>query len=266
MCTLALLHRVRDDLPLLVAANRDEFLARPAAPPGVLDAEAGLFGPRDLSAGGTWIAANRSGVLAGLTNRPPPRSATGQALPDAATAAEVRDPRLRSRGEVIPRLLTNARTAAEAAEAAALLPADAYNPFYLLIADGRDAFAATCRGGRCELAALGPGLHVLENGPVDDPESVKVARVRARLEGAEGWPLSGLPLRLLGALADHALPDAPSGRRPPPLDALCVHTPVYGTRSSSVVGLGPGNRLWWHAEGPPCVTPGTDCSSALARA
>ncbi len=31
MCTIVALHRLRPDLPLVVAANRDEFLSRPAA-------------------------------------------------------------------------------------------------------------------------------------------------------------------------------------------------------------------------------------------
>ncbi|MFM8410648.1 MAG: NRDE family protein, partial [Alphaproteobacteria bacterium] len=52
MCTLALFSRVLPGLPLVVAANRDEFLARPTASPGLLSDAPQVFGGRDLVAGG----------------------------------------------------------------------------------------------------------------------------------------------------------------------------------------------------------------------
>ncbi|MEK7705269.1 MAG: NRDE family protein, partial [Myxococcota bacterium] len=58
MCLLAVLSRAHPDSPLVVAANRDEWLARPAAPFGVLDERPRVVGGRDLTAGGTWMATN----------------------------------------------------------------------------------------------------------------------------------------------------------------------------------------------------------------
>ena len=92
MCTLALVSRVWPDTPLLIAANRDELLGRPAAPPGplaVLPRRA--FGPRDLQAGGTWLGLNDAGVFAGLTSRMGarhggPRRSRGLLLLDALRA------------------------------------------------------------------------------------------------------------------------------------------------------------------------------------
>src|SRR5262245_12365665 len=66
MCLLIVQSRVHRDAPLVVAANRDELLARPAISMTVL--EPGIVGGRDLLAGGTWLALNRQGVFAGLTN------------------------------------------------------------------------------------------------------------------------------------------------------------------------------------------------------
>ena len=76
VCLLVLLFGVDPDAPLVVAANRDERLDRPAVAMTVL-AEGGprILGGRDNKAGGTWLAVNEYGVVAGLTNRPAPDGA-----------------------------------------------------------------------------------------------------------------------------------------------------------------------------------------------
>ncbi|HCH64286.1 MAG TPA: hypothetical protein DFR83_15890, partial [Deltaproteobacteria bacterium] len=56
MCTVVLLKDVVEGMPVLLAANRDEFFDRPAAGPGMLDPALGIVGGRDLQAGGTWLA------------------------------------------------------------------------------------------------------------------------------------------------------------------------------------------------------------------
>ena len=69
MCLLIALSRVLPDAPLLVAANRDERYDRPAEAITVLrDRGPRILGGRDQVAGGTWLAVNEHGVLAGLTN------------------------------------------------------------------------------------------------------------------------------------------------------------------------------------------------------
>ena len=61
----------------------------------------------------------------------------------------------------------------------------------------------------------------------------------------------------LGSRFDHALL-----RR---LQALCIHTPVYGTKSSTVLALGAGRvERYLFADGPPCVTPFEDFTSLLS--
>ncbi len=70
MCVLAVFIDLWPGRPLVVAANRDEYLERPSAPPQEL--EPGIVGGRDLRAGGTWLGANRHGLLVALTNRRAP--------------------------------------------------------------------------------------------------------------------------------------------------------------------------------------------------
>ena len=53
MCLILFAWRPGHAVPLLMAANRDEFYARPSLPLGHWDDLPGVYGGRDLQAGGT---------------------------------------------------------------------------------------------------------------------------------------------------------------------------------------------------------------------
>src|SRR2546428_14086130 len=74
MCVLALFVGVDPDVPFVVAANRDEALARRSAPPQEL--EPGIIGGKDLESGGTWLGVNKSGLFVAVTNRHAPARRT----------------------------------------------------------------------------------------------------------------------------------------------------------------------------------------------
>ena len=62
MCTLIVAVSMWAVAPLVVAANRDEDLHRPAEPPSVRDNDGvRILAPRDTQAGGTWIGVNGLG-------------------------------------------------------------------------------------------------------------------------------------------------------------------------------------------------------------
>jgi uncharacterized protein with NRDE domain len=249
---LIVLSRLRTDLPLVVAANRDERLDRPATAMAVLRDDPRTIGGRDELAGGTWLAVNEAGVVAGLTNRP---------LPDG------RDPTKRSRGE-LPLALTAHRDAGAAV--AALREAvdpTAYNPAWLLVGDREALFAVEVgEGRRIGVRALEPGVHILENRPFGAP-SPKVAAVRALLGDIVDLSLDALTARLAGVLADHSVPamaeDPPAGTRPrpPETEAACVHGEQYGTRWSAIVRVPADEHAppsVAYADGPPCRAPFQD--------
>ena len=121
MCLLVFAWQTEADMALLVAANRDERMDRPARSLCVLhDRDPRILGGRDELAGGTWLAVNEHGVVAGLTNRPSPGG---------------RDPTKRSRGE-LPLLLAGHRTAdAGLDELLSVVQPGAYNPAWLLVGD-----------------------------------------------------------------------------------------------------------------------------------
>jgi len=228
---------------LVVASNRDEFYARPAAAPtrvGSSDSRLAYVAPQDLEQGGTWMGLNAAGVFVGLTNR---------------ATQEARDDR-RSRGLLVLDAL--ARDSAEAIAADMREDvADTYNPFHLLCADGRSAFLTVLREQGAETRALEPGAHVVCNRDPDDPSSGKTVRIRDAVEAID---LTEPFESIFGALGD-VLRSHPRADRP--LENACVHTPIYGTRSSSIIALGEERWSYWHSEGPPCETKYTNYTRLL---
>ncbi|MBE0598509.1 MAG: NRDE family protein, partial [Desulfuromonadales bacterium] len=68
MCLILLSWRQRPDTPLLLAANRDEFYARPTAPATFWPEAPQLLAGRDLVGGGTWLGVATDGRWGAVTN------------------------------------------------------------------------------------------------------------------------------------------------------------------------------------------------------
>ncbi len=247
MCLLVVISRIVADWPLVVAANRDERHDRPADPLGVLRAQAPVtLGGRDRVGGGTWLAVNRAGVVAALTNQPEPG-----ALPQG-----------RSRGG-IPLALTAAGDAASAVAAFASSPdAGRYNPCWVLAGDRTSLHYLDLTGERVRAAELPPGLHVLENRAQGEP-SAKAEYVRTRLGDVAKLDGDELDARLRELLADHTVNEPAAGddersRFIARASACCVHGPLYGTRASSLVRAPAGAAeppQVWSSDGPSCQSP-----------
>jgi uncharacterized protein with NRDE domain len=239
MCTVALIHGLNPDAPLVVAANRDELLARPWGRPTWLDGHEHIVAGVDLSRGGTWMGATRAGFFAAVTNVHAPQ------------------PGKRSRGEIVVAAL-RAGSAAAAAALLAGLDARDFSPFNLLFGEAGAVRVAYGRPGEARVAVdeVAPGVRVLPNGPLDAPEIAKVARMRSLVEPIARRPLAELRDLLPAALGDHVADD--------PLRAICVHLPEYGTSSSTILALGPGRALgYWFAPGAPCRAAFEDVTGLL---
>ena len=249
MCTLIALHRKVPGACLLVGANRDEFHARPAEGPALRKptpgrASFGVLAPLDVEAGGTWLGLSDRGVFAAVTN---------------VSGAEP-DPERRSRGLLVMDVLA-ARDAREAMEKLSGLPIGAYNAFNLFVADARDALALTYRDAP-QAVPVEDGVAVVGNAPLDGPVPGKLAGLRERVLAVAAPGGDAVLDGLAGLCRDHS-----EGERGP-LDALCVHTPAYGTRSSTLLRLADGGLLDSHsvfrfADGAPCETEYEDYSPLL---
>lgn len=70
MCLVAIAWQVHPRYPLVLLGNRDEFHQRPTVAADWWPQASGVFGGRDLQAGGSWLGVSRSGRLAVVTNNP----------------------------------------------------------------------------------------------------------------------------------------------------------------------------------------------------
>jgi len=170
MCTLVILRRPEHAWPVVIGANRDEMIGRPAMPPGRhwpdrAEVVAGL----DLEAGGSWLGVNDWGVAAAILNR---HGSLGPA------------PGQRSRGELVLEALDHADAVAAAAALEHLDPA-AYRTFNLIVADNRDAFWLRHSGpGRIEARPLADGLSLIAAGDLNETHTPRLALAGPRFRAA----------------------------------------------------------------------------------
>jgi hypothetical protein len=153
VCFLLIHHQTREDHPLVLLANRDEYFDRPFDPPALRDEVHGILAPRDRRAGGTWLGVNHHGLVCAITNRRGPD-------PDLP---------LPSRGGLVMAALRERGAPAAVDAIQRTLAASAYAAFNLLLADGHDALVVRHeanedgRPGVGAVLELGPGAHVLTN-------------------------------------------------------------------------------------------------------
>ena len=220
----------------MVAANRDEFHARPAAGLAPWDDAPDIIGGRDLQASGAWLAVDRRGRFGIVTNF----REFGRRRRSAP-----------SRGGLIPAYLAGARAPGEYFQA---LETDApgYAGFNLLLADAGSLWYAS---NRADVFAreLPPGIYGLSNEFLDTPwpKLVRVrARFRALLDSSGAADARALTTGLFDMLADRepAPPDTvPPGDLSPEwarkLSAPFVLDPTYGTRCSTVLAISDSGTL-----------------------
>jgi uncharacterized protein with NRDE domain len=222
MCLAVVALHAHPRYHLVVAANRDEFHARAAAPAAWW--REGFFAGRDLVAGGTWLGIARNGRWSLLTNvREPQRH----------------DPAAPSRGALVPELMTHAE-APHAALAEIAARSAAYNGFNLLAGAGAQAVWASNRAA--SMRVLDRDVHGLSNALLDVPWP-KVARTRAAVEA---WAASGRDdfAPLWTALADRRT--APDAELPETgvtrewerlLSSPFIVSEGYGTRCSTILAI-----------------------------
>ncbi len=227
MCLIALAVDTHPAYRLVVAANRDEFYARPTAPAAWWADAPDVLAGRDLREGGTWMGVTRAGRFAAVTNSRDPGLAQRENAP--------------SRGALVADFL---RGSADAESYAADLAGRAarYNGFNLLVGDEGGLFYLSNRGEG--VRRLEPGVYGLSNALLDTPwpkvlrarEAVADALARARGDGWESGLWEMLADRVIAA--DDALPDTGVGaERERLLSPPFIRTDVYGTRASTVLTI-----------------------------
>lgn len=230
MCLIALAIDQHRRFPLVVAANRDEFFARPTARLAWWQPEHGgpqVLSGRDLQAGGTWMGLTAEGRLAMLTNIRRP-GANDAGAP--------------SRGAIVPLWLRGHLPADRFWMQVAL---SGHNPFNLVAADFRHGDCWWASSDMASPRRLDRGLYGLSNAALDTPwPKVQALKAQVREALAEADSVQALSTRLFAALADRRIADDTSLphtgiglERERGLSAAFIRLPEmgYGTRCSTLL-------------------------------
>lgn len=225
MCLAVLALHALPGIPVLIAANRDEFHERPTLPAAQWPDAPGIYGGRDGLAGGTWMGVTAQGRYGLVTNFREP----GRLIADAPSRGALVEDFLR--GDMTPQAyLANVHRHDQD-----------YNGFNLIVGDARQAWYLSNRDGGPR--ALAPGVYAVSNHLLDTPWP-KLSRTKAAFTAVlHAHPQPDLPA-LFAALADpHPADDADLPATGLPLDrerllsSPFIVSPQYGTRSSSVMAL-----------------------------
>jgi len=229
MCTVIVLRETVPGLPLVYAANRDELYERPTD--GPVRRDGAILAGIDRLAGGTWMGAREDGLVVALTNQRTHR------MPD---------PSRRSRGGVVTAALATGSREGARAYVEQLRPED-YNGFNLVVGDATGGFVAYVHDGAApEVRDLPAGVTVIANDRIGSPEFPRAEYAAARAARIASTPWPRIATELADILSDHTQPD--EAPLPPPgsfitpetaraVQALCIHTPRYGTRSATIAAV-----------------------------
>jgi len=230
MCLALIAFGAHPRYRVVIAANRDEFHARPAAPAAWWDE--GILAGRDLKAGGAWLGVDRRGRFAFVTNvREPSRQ----------------DPAAPSRGALVPRLLGE-DAALSAALPAIVTDGDRHNGFNLVAGAVSELHWGSNRAA--SPATLPRGIYGVSNHLLDTPwpkvERTKTAFARwcAGPNGTDDLAPVFALLRDTGRAPDEDLPATGVPLEwERMLSSPFIVSPAYGTRCSTVLTIAPGGEV-----------------------
>ncbi len=230
MCLILFAYKAHPEYPLIVAANRDEYYARPTAAADFWDDDSGILGGRDLEKGGTWLGITRRGRFAAVTNYREPH---------------LHKENTNSRGLLVSDYLRGQESATTYVERISR-KADHYSGFNLVVGDWQHL--TYCSNRTREAPLLEPGIYGISNGLLDTPWP-KVARGKETLQAAINQS-TVKPEALLNLLVDDtqatddALPETGVGLVMERLfSPIFITSPAYGTRSSTVVLVNQAQRV-----------------------
>jgi hypothetical protein len=228
MSLLAIQYRLVPESPILVAANREEYLDRRSTSPSILSGKPRILCPTDSRSGGTWFGVNQNGMFVGICNRRMLEPVSGN----------------RSRGLLCKEVLrcSSARKGLEKAREE--LSKFVFDGFNLVIAD-RDCGYILQHGMVDDVSELEPGLNIIGmHKPNDlDDERVQMAKRLLTLQMLDS------PVKFL-AVASRVFSRTPSL---PGRPSMVIRHDGFGTVSSTLLALGPKPRdaILQFADGSP---------------
>ena len=230
MCLIFLSIHQKPNYKLIVAANRDEFYARKTMPAEFWKDHPQIVGGRDLEAMkpdgtcGTWMAMNKNGRIAMVTNYRDLKNIKSQAP---------------SRGHLVTDFLLSNEHPEKYLKL--IEPrADLYNGFNLIVGDAEEIFyLSNYKEG---IVKIENGFHGLSNHLLDTPwPKVRKGKEKIKLLFEEEKITHE---KILNALYDDQLPDTGVGlERERMLSSMFIKSPNYGSRCTTVVTIDRNNKI-----------------------
>jgi uncharacterized protein with NRDE domain len=231
MCIILINYDTHLDYRLILAANRDEFYNRPSRQASYWDESPHIFSGRDLLGKGTWLGISETGRIACVTNFREPHSIR-EGLP--------------SRGSLVSRFLLEQMSTDDYLKLLRETGKD-YSGFNLIFGTAERLLYFS---NRCDShLQIYPGVHGLSNHLLDTPWP-KVKKGKDALCRMNGLSKDKLVEALFSTLADRTpyhdsvLPDTGVGvEMERILSPVFISTPVYGTRSSTIILIDRNNEV-----------------------
>jgi predicted transcriptional regulator len=227
MCTLLILYRPNNKWPLILAGNRDEMKNRPWLPPGKhWPNYNGIIAGKDITAGGSWLGINNSGLVATILNRP---NSLG---PNTSK---------NSRGNIIIDILKN-ETLNSALNYIKLLDNTKWKPFNLFIANNKKAYwVKSSEKNKVSINIIPEGKHFLDSYDLNSNKSERYINNKNKFKSLDdpnpdkpGWH------EWINFLANKSHP------KDKPFAAMNITDKFkknYGTLSSSIIALPADSEL-----------------------
>ena len=233
MCLIIFSWHPEASHPLVLTANRDETYNRPTRSVHVWEDYPEIIGGRDEKCRGSWLAINRQGKFAAVTNF--------REIPTAPTK--------QSRGHLVSDFLIRNIPAKDYLYEVQLQDTS-YAGFNLLVGDSTGLFYHSNR--RQGVQVLKPGTYGLSNHLLDTPwPKVKKAKAGfSRIMSAhQGNPPTNALLSLMtdhSLPSDRLLPDTGVGLEKERFLASCfIKSDDYGTRNTTILKMSlKGDFIW----------------------
>jgi uncharacterized protein with NRDE domain len=223
MCIILFAYQTHPRYRLILAANRDEYYARPTERAAFWEDDSEIVAGRDLERGGTWLGVTKGGRFAAVTNFRDP-SALKKDAP--------------SRGHLVSDFLRGTDAPSNYLSKIAAT-SSSYNGFNLIAGDAQQLCYHSNR--EAGVRELDSGIYGLSNHLLDTPWP-KVEKGKRALSEIVHESAEVSREKLLQILADDAHAD--DSRLPQTgvsleyeraLSPVFIKTPVYGTRSSTLL-------------------------------
>lgn len=223
MCLITFAYKQHPDFRFILAANRDEFYARPTAIAHWWEDDGSILGGRDLEALGTWMAIHKNGRFSAVTNY--------------RDLANIRQD-AKSRGD-LPVVFLKSNQRPGAYSRGVKNTGGEYNGFNLITLDDELGYVSNYDE---EVKLLDPGIYGLSNALLDTPWT-KVTKAKRDFNTLiqQSFSLEQLVAMMQNSdtAPDEELPETGLDyEREKALSAMCIDTPDYGTCCSTAITIG----------------------------